>query len=523
MTIPLLTFSQATEVRPRLELAFAEQTTTIDASGRRIRGTVVPYGVPSAPTRNGRRYRFSGPPTNVDELVDVVREHDEDAVVGRLEAWEPTEGGLAASVRAFTTTAGNDALVEASEQVRTGFSVGAEALEASLGDDGVYDVQEWIARHVGLVRRPAFAGSRFSSIAASEAEPEQPDEDDEEEGDDDDEQTPPKPKPAPPVELSRRPRRSSQLTFARARDELANAIRRSSDAAFVNAALSDIVPAADAGAGFLRPQWLDELWTPVAVRRDYIESVNRQALTTGTRVYGWRWVTYPVVGDYAGNKTPIPSNTASTEPAEAPITRLAGGWDVDRIFVDLGDPGFLEAFFRAATRDVALKQEAKVSAALQAEASDATATDLVGALGVIATSLSGIGASPSFIGVASDLWGEFLSITADAAPFWLASSTSVSLSGSEGSVSGLRFFVDPNLPAGHILGGDRNAATYFEASPSPLRVQAVNIPNGGIDIAVFSYQAVLVNDPRGLVDVTVGPALPLAAGQARNAKDAARK
>jgi hypothetical protein len=40
-------------------------------------------------------------------------------------------------------------------------------------------------------------------------------------------------------------------------------------------------------------------------------------------------------------------------------------------------------------------------------------------------------------------------------------------------------------------------------------VQAVNIPNGGIDIAVFGYQAVLVNDPRAIIDVTVA-ALPLA-------------
>jgi hypothetical protein len=77
-------------------------------------------------------------------------------------------------------------------------------------------------------------------------------------------------------------------------------------------------------------------------------------------------------------------------------------------------------------------------------------------------------------------------------------------------VSGLRFFVDPSLPAGHVLGGDRNAATYYEAVPAPLRVQAVNIPNGGIDIAVFGYQAVLVNDPRAIVDVTV-TALPLVA------------
>jgi hypothetical protein len=510
-TTDLLTFADQQTAHPALELAFSEQSTTIDAAARRIRGIVVPYGVPSAPTRNGRRYRFSGPPSNAAELIDMVREHDEDTVVGRLQAWEPGEGHLAAATRAFTTSAGNDALVEASEQVRTGFSIGAEATDAVLADDGVWDVREWTARHIGLVRRPAFAGSTLTSIAASEAEPE-PDEDVDD--DEDEDETPP---PAtPPVEFSRRPRRRAALTFARARDTLADAIRRSPDAAFVNAALTDIVPAADTGAGFLQPQWLGELWTPIAARRDYINSINRQTLTTGTKVYGWRWATTPEVDDYAGNKTPIPSNPASTEPAEAPISRLAGGWDVDRIFVDLGDPGFLEAFFQAATRDYAIKTETKVSTALQADATDATAPDLVGALGVIAQSLSAVGASPGFVGVASDLWGEFLGITADQAPFWLASSSSVSLSGSEGTVSGLRFFVDPNLPAGHVLGGDRNAATYYEAQPAPLRVQAVNIPNGGIDIAVFGYQAVLINDPRAIVDVTVGPVVPLSSGRGRS-------
>jgi hypothetical protein len=506
-TTDLLTFAQPTTAHPTLELAFSEQSTTIDAAARRIRGIVVPYGVPSAPTRNGRRYRFAGPPANAGELIDMVREHDEDAVVGRLQAWEPGDGHLAAATRAFTTSAGNDALVEASEQVRTGFSIGAEATDAVLADDGVWDVREWTARHIGLVRRPAFAGSTLTSIAASEAEPET-DEDDEDETEDDEQPTPPA---TPPVELSRRPRRSAALTFARARDTLADAIRRSPDAAFVNAALTDIIPSSDAGQGFLQPQWLDELWTPVAARRDYIESINRQALTTGTRVYGWKWELLPEVADYAGNKTPIPSNAVSTVPAEAPITRLAGGWDVDRIYVDLGNAGYLEALFQAATRDYALKTEAKVSAALKAEATPAAAESLVDAFNVIALTLAGVGASPSFVGIASDLWGGFLGLSSDAVPWWVAQSSAISLTNSTGNVNDLRFFMDPNLAAGHVLAGDRNAATYFEASPAPLRVQAVNIPNGGIDIAVFGYQAVLVNDPRGLVDVTVTPpVIPLA-------------
>jgi hypothetical protein len=505
----------------QLELAFA-QPAAADEHSRRIRGVVVPYGVASAPTTNGNRYRFHRPPTNAEDLVDLVREHDEDAVVGRLAAWEHAVDHLAASVRPFSTTAGNDALIEATEKVRTGFSIGADATDPVLAADGVYDVGDWTARHIGLVRRPAFADSTITSVAASQAEPDKDDDQDEDKDDEDkttDEDTEDTTEgledddqeddvtiqtSTPPVELARRSPRRADLTFARVRDELADAIRRSPDAAFVNAALSDIIPAADAGGGLLPPQWLGELWNPVSARRDYINSIQRAALTTGTKVYGWRWVNGPVVGPYAGNKTPIPSNAVTTEPVEEPISRLAGGWDVDRIFVDLGDPGFLESFFQAATRDYALKTEALVSSRLQNNATDATATDLTGALGVIATELSAVGATPGFIGVASDLWGEFLSVTSDQAPFWLASGSSVSLSGSDATVGGLRFFVDPNLPAGHVLGGDSQAATYYEAQPAPLRVQAVNIPNGGIDIAVFGYQAVLVNDLRAIINVTVG-------------------
>jgi len=34
-------------------------------------------------------------------------------------------------------------------------------------------------------------------------------------------------------------------------------------------------------------------------------------------------------------------------------------------------------------------------------------------------------------------------------------------------------------------------------------VQAVNIPNGGIDLGVFSYSATLINDPAGIAKNTV--------------------
>jgi hypothetical protein len=299
-------------------------------------------------------------------------------------------------------------------------------------------------------------------------------------------------------------------SFAAAVQRIRGALNGANDAGALNAALSDVVPANDA-QGFLRDQWLGELWTPVAAQRPYVDAMNKATLT-GMRVYGWKWETEPVVGDYAGNKTAIPSNPVKIVPVEGNAYRLAGGWDVDRIFVDLGAPGFLEAMFSAAVADYGRKSNEKAGAFLAANATVSTAvvSNLVDALAAVASFLGENGATPSWIAISSDLWSQYLSLTSAEAPWWLSvGAGSVSIKAAGGSVADLKFFVDPGLAAGTVLAGDRQAATHFEAAGSPLRVQAVNIPNGGIDIGVFGYAGDLLNDGRGLVKqaVTAGTAL----------------
>jgi hypothetical protein len=294
-------------------------------------------------------------------------------------------------------------------------------------------------------------------------------------------------------------------TFAAAVARIRSSLNGANDAAAVNAALADVIPANDGGQGYLRDQWLGELWTPVAVQRPYVDAMNKGTLT-GMRVYGWKWETLPEVGDYAGNKTAIPSNPVSIVPVEGNAYRLAGGWDVDRIFVDLGAPGFLEAMFSAAVADYGKKSNQKAGEFLAANATVSTAvvTNLVDALAAVAGFLGANGATPSWIAISSDLWSQYLSLTSADAPWWLSvGAGSVSIKDAGGAVADLRFFVDANLDPGTVMGGDRNAATHYEAAGSPLRVQAVNIPNGGIDIGVFGYAGDLLNDARGLVKQAV--------------------
>jgi hypothetical protein len=141
-----------------------------DAGARpTLSGLAVPLGVPSSIAQDGHRYQFDGPPANPDDLVDAVREHDSDALVGRLAApWEVTDAGLAASVSLFDTTRGRDVLEEARQGARRGFSVGA-LVDRFTEKAGVRHVAagDWTAAHLGVVRRPAFAAAGFTVTASA--------------------------------------------------------------------------------------------------------------------------------------------------------------------------------------------------------------------------------------------------------------------------------------------------------------------------------------------------------------------
>lgn len=489
----------------RLTLTAAAPAVSADlGDARALSGLAVPYGVAGA-TSAGLLTVDAGAVKLPEDLrrVKLFREHGRTTPVGYATAADDSPAGLTMTFRAAATPDGDTALLEAAEGVRDALSVELDAVDV---DHGHITAAELVG--VALTSIPAYADARLTAADDPDPDPERihamtapapaPVVD---------ELAPPPPDVAAsliPAGISAAPRPPA-VTAARAIEQIRQAVRGATDAAQVNAALSDIVPGNDTGQAFFHDQWLGELWTPVAPQRPYIASMSSATLT-GLRVYGWKWTALPEVDDYAGNKAAIPSNPVSIGPAEADAYRLAGGWDVDRAYVDLGAPGFLEALFGAAVADYGRKSNAKAGAFLAANATVSTAivTNLVDALAAVASFLGENGATPSWIAISSDLWSDYLSLTSAEAPWWLSvGAGSVSIKDPAGSVADLRFFVDPGLAAGTVLAGDKRAATHYEAAGSPLRVQALNIPNGGIDIGVFGYAADLLNDARGLVKQAV--------------------
>ncbi|WP_217182608.1 HK97 family phage prohead protease [Streptomyces sp. AC495_CC817] len=299
--------------------------------------------------------------------------------------------------------------------------------------------------------------------------------------------------PAPRAQTTPRPVSLRQLA-----QEVASHVA-SGDRAAVRLALQDVVPADDAGEGFLRNDWRGELWTANRDDRPMIEALGTPSpLQTGSKVKGYVWDVKPDVQTYEGNKKPVPSNKPKTKPAEASVHRSAGGWDIDRIFVDLGDAAFLEAFWRAAVVDYKQDSETYAAGQLLAGATERPAsTTLLRALGAMGADFAAIGASLDAIFIAPDLFEVYSALTQAEVPFWLANSTGISLRKQDATVGDLSIRTHPSLAAGQILGFDKRAATYFENTP-PIRVNAVDLPKGGIDLGLFGYDAVLVNDPRAI-------------------------
>jgi hypothetical protein len=267
----------------------------------------------------------------------------------------------------------------------------------------------------------------------------------------------------------------------------------------LEAALANITNTANIWA--TQDAYAGELWSGVQYERRYVGLMSQQQLTS-YKVSGWRWVVRPQVDDYAGDKAPVPSNSPTTEAVDVTAARLAGAHDIDRAHVDFGNTEFIASYYRAMTESYAVKSDRKARAAIlangAANVSATVGTSLWDALLIARLALTDyedddfMAGEPDYYLVnSSDLRGVVLGTTNADTPAFL---------GDLGiTIDKLR--PSGAVPAGAVIAGVRNAATFYELGEAPIRVEAINVANGGVDGGVFGYWASLRHHVKGTVRV----------------------
>jgi hypothetical protein len=531
---------------------------TASVGERLLRYLVLPYGEQGR-TSAGLLTINAGAvtlPADVGALT-LNLEHDFTRPVGRAVDLTDTPAGIVATFHVAATSAGDDLLTEAAEGLRPGASV-------ELADSVIRGGRLVSARLVaaGAVVRPAFPSALL--VASDTPDPDTPGSDptvttdtdtdtdnsgDELEDDDTDDDGPPADEEPTGGNMT-----TDTVTASAPADLTTTAPRRPAPAAAgapsmgqvamllaayhdtrdpgilrtlldpvvtprVFAALTDIKYDGTGGLAptIAQPQWLGELWSGVAFTRRIIPLFNHGDLS-GLTINGWRWKTKPAVAPWTGNKAPVPSNPAEVEPYTTTARRLAGAWDIAREFRDFNVPGFWEGFFAAGAESYARQSDAGVladvvGAATDVEAGTVPANVPVALSYIVDGALSFIDTAPAtFAIVATDLWAALVKTPTDKSLEFL----SVALSIEEGAAAGFPIVPASSLAPGTVLVGARNAATVHELPGSPIRVEAENIAQGGIDEGLFGYYGTVVHDAGALA--LVADTIPLAAAASRSGK-----
>lgn len=505
----------------------------VATASRTVSGRVLPWDEMGR-TSNGVLSFAPGAinvPTDISR-VKLLAGHSPDGVpVGHAVSWESRDDGLYMTFQMGSSSAADDALTSASEHVVDAFSVEAYGIER----DGTA-VKRSILSAVALVPMPAFASARVDTVNASappadaapaedtddtdtaadpaedtddtaeDSEDRDDDTDDDTDTAEDDDTAAPDNRKETMSKTNLRPgtlpgahsapAETVHASLGQVTDYLSAAVRGEA----TDGLLAELTDITDSGTiSRHAPAWLGELWNGVPYERTVIPLVQQEALTS-RKVRGYRWKKKPGVGAYKGDKSDIPTFPVELEAVERDAERWAGGNDLDRVFWDFGETEFLAAYWKAMAESYAYQTDAAMAKFIQDNATNLTGggDNIIDA--VIRGSLDihqKLHTPATFVLVNPTDYAGILGMNALDKPVFIDQIP---------HLDPKAWVTSDLVKAGTVVVGSKAAATHYELSGSPLRVEAEHIAKGGRDAALFGYTAKMINRPEGLRKVSFAKA-----------------
>ena len=501
--------------------------TAADTIKRTITGTIV--------TWNEQGNTSVGPTIFAADSIEMkpvklLLEHDRTRPIGKMLSHNVTTNGIEATFKIANTMAGEDALIEATEGLRDGFSVGAQINEWT-NNKGVMQITSATLDEVSLVTDPAIDSARVSEVAASENE-EKKDSDlataDSEkptEGDQVSDTTAPAPAVEEAVEAAKanmveatRPAfyTAPRLEFSKAK-YLENSVR----AKLGDDAARQYVMAADDttsnNAGLIPTRQLTEVINPLSnADRSTIDAISRGVLPDAGMSFEIPKITaVPTVEDEnegdAIVETGMTNNFLTVN-----VNKYAGGQTFSVELLDRSNPVFFDELVRQMEYAYSLATDKFVATTIIANgqlAPTAKANTATGLLEFVAEAAAevysdSLGFAQNLI-VTPEQWSKIMSYNDSGRPIYTASQPqnaggAVSPQSLRGNVAGLNLYVSRALGSylsaapvgdGSMIVINPDSYTWYESSR--FRLQTNVALNGQIEVAYYGYGALAVKVANG--------------------------
>jgi HK97 family phage prohead protease len=509
-----------------MKLNMPMAVTAADTIKRTITGTIV--------TWNEQGNTSVGPTVfSADSIemkpVKLLLEHDRTRPIGKMVAHNVTSSGIEATFKIANTMAGEDALVEATEGLRDGFSVGAQINEWT-NVKGIMQITSATLDEVSLVTDPAIDSARVSEVAASENE-EKKDSDlataDSEkptEGDQVSDTTAPAPAVEEAVEAAKveaaapKPAfyTAPRLEFTKAK-YLENSVR----AKLGDDDARQYVMAADDttsnNSGLIPTRQLTEIINPLSnADRSTIDAISRGVLPDAGMSFEIPKITaVPTVEDENEGDAIVETGMTNSF-LTVNINKYAGGQTFSVELLDRSNPIFFDELVRQMEYAYALATDKFVATTIVSSGQLApttqanTATGLLGFVAEAAAEVyaDSLGFARNLI-VTPEQWSKIMSYNDSGRPIYTASQPqnaggAVSPQSLRGNVAGLDLYVSRalgiNLNAAPLGDGSMiviNPDSYTWYESSRFRLQTNVALNGQIEVAYYGYGALATKVANG--------------------------
>ena len=499
-----------------MEINFSatEINLTANTAKREISGLIVPF--------NSRGYTSAGEVVFekgafgeiTASKIKLLRDHRIDQPVGRMISVSETPMGLEATFKLGSSTRAQDTLLEASEGLKDGLSIGAK-LDQWSEKDGVIYVSAATIKEVSVVTEPAFSEARIALVAsATEPETEK-------------ETVMTETNPVAETEVSveaaevkasastpatqvfTAPRVNTNVTAGQYAMAQIKATQGDSDARDLVAALQ--IATVTENTGMVPPNYLKDVIGVIDSSRPFIDSIERAPLpASGMKIFTPKLGAQATVALTAEGAEFSSTDTVVTF-QEDTIVKFAGAGVINVELLDRSDPSFLDLYLRELAASYAQKTDAYASTIAADNAGVSSGTSIYKAVadgisdsyGVMRFTPNRLMVAPSGGYTNIDFANLLGAVDGSARPLFAAAVPQnagglVTQGSTNGTIAGLDLVVDPNYTGNNV--GDKSALVYpsqamrFHESGT-LEIRANIVANGRIEVGVYGYVCVVNRYP----------------------------